>query len=608
MAASPEIVVKYIADTSALQKGIGDVQGAGAKAGLAAKKAFLPAVAALGGVAVGAKKAMDAASDLNESVNAVEVTFGKASKQVLDFSKVAATEAGLSMSQFNELVTPVGAALQNTGMSADEAAKASINLAKRAADMASVFNTDVADAMGAIQAGLRGEADPLERFGVGLSDAAVKAKAMAMGLAESEKALTAQDKAQARMALLMQQTTKFQGDFKNTSDSAANSQRILAAEMENLQASLGQALLPAMQMFMGILREVVGFMSEHQTATKAAVVAVTALATAVVAVNVAMKAWAAIQLIAKAATLAATAAQWLFNAAMTANPIGLVVVAIAALIAAIVLLVKNWDTVTAVMTKGFELIKAAALTVFNWIKSNWPLLVAILTGPIGVAVLAIVKNWDKIEAGAKAVLDWIKKNWPLIVAVLTGPIGIAVATIIKKWDEITEGINGVVDAIRTAVGKIPGIFLGIVGSVGNAIGRVVDAIKRPINALISAWNGLAFQVPSITIPGFDGVKVAGKTIVPGWGGTTIGGGSFPFPKIPLLARGGVIDRPTLAMVGEGAGREIVTPEALLRSIIDERPLEVRVFLGNEELKGLVRTEIVRSNTDLARTLIAGSRG
>ena len=239
-------------DPAGVKAGLKRVQGdatkgfssIGSKAGKAFKVGLTAGIAGLGVAALGIKSVTNAASDLNESVNAVTVTFGKASKQVLEFSEKAATEAGLSMREFNELVTPVGASLQNFGFSAEEAATASIDLASRAADMASVFNTDVSEALGAIQAGLRGEADPLERFGVGLSDAAVKAKAMALGLAESEKALTAQDKAQARVALLMEQTNRLAGDFKNTSDGLANAQRVIAAEFENIKAKIGSAFLP----------------------------------------------------------------------------------------------------------------------------------------------------------------------------------------------------------------------------------------------------------------------------------------------------------------------------------------------------------------------------
>ncbi|MGH7341915.1 MAG: hypothetical protein ACREKH_15600, partial [Candidatus Rokuibacteriota bacterium] len=91
--------------------------------------------------------AANAASDLNESMNAIRVVFGPASRAIEAFGRTSAQTVGLSTRAFNELVTPVGAALQNVGFSADDAAAASINLAQRAADMASVFNVDVSDAM-----------------------------------------------------------------------------------------------------------------------------------------------------------------------------------------------------------------------------------------------------------------------------------------------------------------------------------------------------------------------------------------------------------------------------------------------------------------------------
>jgi ElaB/YqjD/DUF883 family membrane-anchored ribosome-binding protein len=212
---------------------------------------LLGGAAVLGGLyAVGRtmKSSISAASDLNESMNAVKVTFGQAAGQIQAFASTAAKTAGLSMREVNEAVTPLGAMLQNVGYSADQAADSSVTLAKRAADMASVFNTTVPEALQAIQAGLRGEADPLEKFGVGLSAAAVKAKAMELGLADSKGQLDQNAVAQARIALLLEQTSKFQGDFANTSGELANQQRILNAEWENARARIGQGLLPALKL------------------------------------------------------------------------------------------------------------------------------------------------------------------------------------------------------------------------------------------------------------------------------------------------------------------------------------------------------------------------
>lgn len=186
--------------------------------------------------------ARDAASALNESVNAVNSVFGTAAERIAAFSRVSAQATGLSARQFNELATVSGAALQNFGFSAEQAAAETVKLAVRASDMASVFNTDVADAMGAIQSALRGETEPIRRFGVSLDDARIRAKAVEMGLADTTAAVDANGKATAALALIYDQTNKVVGDFANTSDELANSQRRAAAEAENAKAAFGQAL------------------------------------------------------------------------------------------------------------------------------------------------------------------------------------------------------------------------------------------------------------------------------------------------------------------------------------------------------------------------------
>jgi len=187
-----------------------------------------------------------AASDLSESMNAVKVTFGQQAVVVQDWGEKNAASFGLSKRAFNEYATPLGAMLKNAGLSMQDTTKWTIDLTKRAADMASVFNTDVGSALEAIQAGLRGEQDPLERYGVSLSAAKVEAEAMAETHKKAASELTDTEKATARLNIIMKQTEQTSGDFKNTSDGLANSQRKLAADVENAKASIGEHLTPIM--------------------------------------------------------------------------------------------------------------------------------------------------------------------------------------------------------------------------------------------------------------------------------------------------------------------------------------------------------------------------
>jgi len=128
-------------------------------------------------------QSINAAKDLGESQNAVNRVFGESSAKIHKWGEDSANAYGLSERAFNQMATPLGAMLKNSGVSIDEVADRTITLTERAADMASVFNTDVTDALMSIQAALRGERDPIEKFGVSINEAAVKAKALSMGLA-----------------------------------------------------------------------------------------------------------------------------------------------------------------------------------------------------------------------------------------------------------------------------------------------------------------------------------------------------------------------------------------------------------------------------------------
>lgn len=111
---------------------------------------------------------------------------------------------------------------------------------------------------------------------------------------------------------------------------------------------------------------------------------------------------------ASVATRAYAAAQWLLNAAMSANPIGLIILAIAALVAIVIVAYKRSETFRRIVGKAFEWVQKAASAAWQWIKGNWPLLLAIITGPIGLAVRWVVNNFDRILAVVRTIPDRIR--------------------------------------------------------------------------------------------------------------------------------------------------------------------------------------------------------
>jgi hypothetical protein len=201
-----------------------------------------------------AKSSINAASDLGESINAVQVTFGDAADGILEFGETASKTVGLSAQDFNTFAVQfAGFTKQIAGANGDVIAVTE-DLTTRIADFASVMNLDIPQAAQVFQSSLAGETESIRRFGIDLSAAAVAAFAVEEGIAESASTMTEAEKVQARYALLMEETAKTAGDFANTSDSLANSQRILQADFKNMQAEIGQALLPVMQELVGIAK------------------------------------------------------------------------------------------------------------------------------------------------------------------------------------------------------------------------------------------------------------------------------------------------------------------------------------------------------------------
>ena len=203
-----------------------------------------------------AKSAVTAASDLSESMNAVAVTFGRASDGILELGENAAKAVGMSQKDFNAFAVQfAGFTKQIAGASGDVVAVTD-DLTVRIADFASVMNLDIPRAAQIFQSSLAGSTEPIRAFGIDMSAAAVAAFAVEQGMVESAAAMTEADKVAARYALLMQETAQMSGDFANTSDGLANSQRILAAELENARSTIGEAMIPAIQGLMGAVRPV----------------------------------------------------------------------------------------------------------------------------------------------------------------------------------------------------------------------------------------------------------------------------------------------------------------------------------------------------------------
>lgn len=236
----------------------GKKMSGGMKAGIAgaASKMFAPLAAAFAGVKVFDyfKQAIAAGSDLSESTNKMQQIFGGATGAIEQFAARGAKALGMTELQARDAASTFGVFGKSAGLVGPELAGFSTEMTQLAVDMASFNNTSPEEAIQALGSGLRGEAEPLRRFGVLLDDASMRQEALRMGLIKSTKeALTPQQKVLAAQALIMRQTSDAQGDFARTSEGLANQQRIAAAQWDDLKAKIGTAFLPVLEGAMGFL-------------------------------------------------------------------------------------------------------------------------------------------------------------------------------------------------------------------------------------------------------------------------------------------------------------------------------------------------------------------
>lgn len=398
--------VKILADARDAAKGLTDTASKLDKLeGHANKAAQGMSVASAGVIAFG-KQAFDSASSLQQSTGAVEAVFKEQAAQIESLASQASQAVGLSKNEYQEMATVMGAQLKNMGVSSDELVGQTQGLIDKGADLAATFGGTTSDAVSALSALMRGEADPIERYGVSIKDADIKARMAADGTAELEGEQAKAARTAAIMALLNEQTADAMGSFAREADTAAGQQQRATAAWEDAKSKLGEFLLPIVAETAAKFSEWAQKLGEHPDALKIVGGAILGVTGALWGIVNGIKTY-------KAIVEAAKLAQVAWNFAMSANPIGLVIVALTALAAGLVIAYQKSETFRAIVDDGFQAAADAARWCEEAIKGigDWLKRVADAAPTPGEAMewAADVANqaWEKLGKPITNVKGWI---------------------------------------------------------------------------------------------------------------------------------------------------------------------------------------------------------
>lgn len=254
------LAVKIIGDSKDAQKALADLNGSVAAADAstqAAGRSMAGVWTAVAGAALGAVRA---ASDLEQSMGAVNHVFEDGADEIMVWAESMA-DYGLSTAQAAQAAAVLGAQLTNLGIPAEHVATVTTELVELGADLAAVFGGSTAQAVGALGAAMRGEFDTLERYGITLTADKVAAEAMALAQQGVTFASEEQAKAVATLSLIQQQATAVQGAAAAEANTLASSTQQLKAEITNLAAEVGGYLTPILSTLIGVLADVIGRIS-----------------------------------------------------------------------------------------------------------------------------------------------------------------------------------------------------------------------------------------------------------------------------------------------------------------------------------------------------------
>lgn len=262
------------------------------------------------------------------------------------------------------------------------------------------------------------------------------------------------------------------------------------------------------------------------------------------------------------------------NAVMAANPIGIIIIAVAALVAAFITLWKKCDGFRKFFIDLWDGIKGAVSSVIDWFVTAWEDVSTFFTD-----------LWNDIQSVVDTVVTWIKDNWQAMLLFLISPL----AGVFKYCYDNFEGFRDFVDNV---VEKVKGFFTDLWDGIETGFGTVVNWIQEKVDAIKDFFKGLGDDIKSIWDGIWGGIKGVINSIIGGINSMIsavcngintvvravntlhweipdyvpiVGGKTFGFdlkeitaPQIPLLAKGGILKKGEVGLL-EGNGAEAVVP-------------------------------------------------
>ena len=547
------------------------------------------------------------ASDFQESLNKVDVSFKNSSGEVKDFAKTTLESFGIAEGTALDMAALFGDMSTSMGLTTNEAANMSTSLVGLAGDLASFKNINIEEVTNALSSVFTGETESLKRLGIVMTEVNLKQFAMEQGITKNIKLFTQAEKVQLRYNYVMAQTTNAQGDFANTSEGAANQMRIFQETLKELGAEFGQIMLPTFEKIIKKVNELLKEFRALTPQTKKVILVVAGVVAAIGPLLIAIGTLTSTIIPALVTGFGVvTKAAGLFRIAITAatGPIGLIVTAITGLLTIFTSLANkiapNVSTINQLKhaflgladgTSSARLAMAefdaqqlknakAGAALSPGVAPTGPNLPgqapAADTSQFGLGLLAPNKVQETTSA-VKDLTPTVAKLKTEMKGLAELPIATPVAETFNKIAKSTEDLKMAFEVNFGQIAQTMAQNLGaavvegenLMGALAGTILSALGGLLQQMGAAAVAASQLAttFAIPIVgAAAGLAAIALG--AILSGVGSKVQSGGFTAF------ANGGIVSGPVNALVGEYPGAksnpEVIAPLNKLKNIIGEQ--------------------------------------
>ncbi len=422
------------------------------------------------------------AADLQDAMGATEQIFKGAADSVKTWADNLESYYGIAEAEALEYANMMGTMLINIGgLTEEQAAKQAQTLIELAGDLAAMYGGAPADAVRALTGALKGNNTMLDNYGMAVNDAMIKTKAFEMGLYDGTGQMDLAAKQAATLALIMEQSAAAQGQAAREADSASGRMRAFITEIKNLSTDIGEVLLPVITPLLNRLGEIVKKFSELSPEAQKTIVIIAGLAAAI--------------------------GPLLLILGPVVSAIGTLVTGLGAMSTAM----AGGATLIAGLTAGFPALGAA---------------ITLITGPIGVAIAAIAglvaagvliyKNWDKIK-------ETLDRVWGAIVDFFTKTIPEAINKGLKWFSELPGKVAKFMNELPGKIGYALGVALGNIIKFGiDAINWAIAEVPKFIESMMKFIRELPGKMWEQLVAALGRVREWGNNLI-SWARSTLPG-------------------------------------------------------------------------------------